>query len=188
MNLECSNCSCRCERQIQVLHIRNATPPTHTHTLFICYNCFPEVGKTFLSGFHLHLQTVTGLINPQWRHVDKSSRFSCNIIVLARLNLGVILAVTEGWVGCGWEGMPELVLLSRSPLDIKCACLLLVVILFLSLLQVTPELLEPHLLNIAWADSVCFQCFNVCQADLAQAALIPLVIWCRTLLWLLTRV
>lgn len=151
--------------------------PAEPPPLFICYNCF-------LSGFHLHLQTVTELISPQWRHVDRSSSFSCTIIVPARLKLGVIFAVTEG---VGW-GDSRACVIESFTLDIKCVCLLLVVILFLRLLQVTPELLQPHLLNIAWADSVCFQCFNVCQTDLGQVALIPLVIWCKILIWLLTRV
>lgn len=84
------------------------------------YRCYPlqmlsfpaaphKVGKTLLSGFHLHLQTVTELINPRYRHVDRSSGLSYTIIVPARLKLRVILVVTGG-------GLLELVLFSRSPL------------------------------------------------------------------------
>lgn len=157
------------------------------------YRCYPlqmlslpaaphKVGKTILSGFHLHLQTVTELINPRYRHVDRSSSLSYTIIVSARLKLRVILMVME--VG----GVAWACVIQSFTLDIKCACLLIMV-LFLSLFQVTPELLQPHLLNTAWADSVCFQCFNVYQTDLAQVARIPLLIWCKTLIiLLLTRV
>lgn len=151
-------------------------PPSPSPSILVT-SAFIKLAKHFfLASIYTHLQTITELINPQWSHVDRSSSPFCTIIVPARLKLGVILAVGGG--ACVIESFT---------LDTKCACLLLAVILFLSWLQVTAEWLQLHLLNTAWADSVCLQCFNVCQTHSAQAKLTPLVIWCRTLMWLFNK-
>lgn len=70
------------------------------------------------------------------------AQVSYTIIVPARLKLRVILVVTEG------GGVARACVIQSFTLDIKCACLLIMV-LFLSLSQVTPELLQPRLLNTA---------------------------------------
>lgn len=138
-----------------------------------------KVGKTLLSGFHLHLQTVTELINPRYRHFDRSLlHHNCSSETQTQGD-------PRGYGG-GW-GCLSLCYSVVHPWHQMCLSSHYGPLL--SLFQVTPELLQPRLLNTAWADSVCFQCFNVYQTDLAQVARIPLLIWCKTLIiLLLTRV